>query len=193
MGIIGKVKGFVKKVGKANPKAILTKVGKVAHSVIGTADKVLGKMEDVGNKIAKIPVIGDTLTGLYKAPVIKGVSAEMLFQGAKTGVGMAKKGEKMAMGMVNKIPEGNLESMAGKVFSNKQLTNLGNKHLHTAESAMFKNNVLSSGGRHPVIQSRIKGVLKHLESQNIMKSTPDRQIPLIVKKHMRHNVIGSLG
>jgi len=193
MGLIGKAQGVIKKLGKANPKSILTKVGKVVHSVIGTADKVLGKMENIGNTIAKIPIVGDTLTGLYKAPILKGVSAEMLFQGAKTGVGIAKKGEKMAMGMVNKIPDGNLESMAGKVFSNKQMTNMGNNHLHTAANGMFKNNVLSSGGRHPVIQSRIKGVLKHLESQNIMKSTPDRQIPLIVKKHMRHNVIGSLG
>lgn len=194
MGLIGKAKALGKKIGKLNPKAVLTKVGKVAHSVIGTADKVLGKIEDVGNKIAKIPIVGDTLTGLYKAPILKGVSAEMLFQGAKTGVGIAKKGEKIAQGILKRLPDGTIEDIAKKKFSNIPVANLGNKHLKAQQGNMkLINDVLSKGGRHPVIQSRLKGALQHLQSQEIMKATPLGQIPNHIKKHMTHNVIGSLG
>jgi len=193
MGLIGKAKALGKKIGKLNPKAIFTKVGKVAHSVIGTADKVLGKIEDVGNKIAKIPIVGDTLKGIYKAPILKGVSAEMLFKGAKTGVGIAKTLEGKAQGLLNKIPEGNLESIARNRFSNKPLTNIDNNHLHTPSKAKLYNDVIANAGRHPVIQSRIKGIVKHLQAQEIMRATPDRQISNVVKKHIRHNVVSRMG
>ena len=195
MGLIGKAKHFIKKVGKANPKEIAKKVGKVAHNVIGTADKVLGKIEDVGNKIANIPVVGDMAKSIYKAPIIKGVSAEMMFQGAKTGVNVAKKIEGQANKMIDKIPEGNVEDiLSGKgKFSNTPVANIANKHLHSQREGKFRNDVIANAGRHPVIQSRIKGVVKHLQSQQIMNATPLSQIPRTVRHITRTNVVGSLG
>ncbi len=195
MGLIGKAKNFIKKVGKANPKEIAKKVGKVAHNVIGTADKVLGKIEDVGNKIANIPIVGDMAKNLYKAPIIKGVSAEMMFQGAKTGVNVAKRAEGQAQNMIARLPEGNLEDiLSGKgKFSNRPVANIGNKHLHTQSESKFRNDVVANAGKHPVIQSRIKGVMKHLQSQQIMNATPLSQIPRTVRHITRTNVVGALG
>jgi len=177
MGLVGKAIALGKKIGKSKPMDIIKKVGKVAHSVIGTADKVLGKMEEIGNTVANIPIVGDTLKGLYKAPILKGVSAEMLFKGAKTGVGIAKK----------------IDNKAQAIFNNNPVANIGTKHLQGQRDAKFRNDILSSGGRHPVIQSRLKGVLQHLQAQNIMGATPLNQVPRTVRHHMRTNVVGSLG
>jgi len=194
MGLIGKAKALGKKIGKLNPKTILTKVGKVAHSVIGTADKVLGKMEDVGNKIASIPVVGDTLKGLYKAPLLKGVSAEMLFKGAKTGVGIAKKGEKIAQGMLKRLPDGTIEDIAKRKFNNQPNTNIGNTHLASQRnSAKLMNDVISSSSRNPVVQSRMRNIVRHIQSSDIMNSTPIGQVPRTVRAHTIHNVLGGLG
>ena len=194
MSLIGKVKHFVKKVGKINPKAILQKVGKVAHTIIGGADKVLGTMESIGNKIAKIPVVGDTLKGIYKAPIFKGVSPEMIFQGAKTGVGIAKKIDSKAQAFIDKVPEGDLASIVGRKFSTKSVANIGNKHLvGQRTNASLINNIISSASSHPAVRSRVRGLTNHLQAKTIMKATPLSQVSNVVKHHTTRVINSSLG
>jgi len=149
MGLIGKAKNFVKKVGKANPKDIAKKVGKIADKGLDMAKGALSKIEEVGNKIADIPVIGDLAKQAYSAPVIKGVSAQMLFEGAKAGVKTGDKLLRRGKGMINKLPDGSVAEIVGgkksKNFSSQSVANIGNKHLKSQrENASMINDVISS-------------------------------------------------
>ena len=198
MGIVGKAKALAKKIGKANPKNILTKVGKVAEKGLGIAKNVLSKAEDIGNAIASVPVIGDLAKQAYSAPVIKGMSAQMLFEGAKLGVKTGDKLLRTGQSMVNKMPSGNVEQIiSGKMsskFSNQSVANIGNKHLQSQrQNATMINDVISSAGRHPVLQSRARNITKHLQSQDIMRATPLRQVSNVVKHHTTRVVNSSLG
>jgi len=198
MGIVGKAKALAKKIGKANPKNILTKVGKVAEQGLGIAKNVLSKAEDIGNAIASVPVIGDLAKQAYSAPVIKGMSAQMLFEGAKLGVKTGDKLLRTGQSMVNKMPSGNVEQIiSGKMsskFSNQSVANIGNKHLQSQrQNATMINDVISSAGRHPVLQSRARNITKHLQSQDIMRATPLRQVSNVVKHHTTRVVNSSLG
>lgn len=198
MGIVGKAKALAKKIGKANPKNILTKVGKVAEKGLGIAKNVLSKAEDIGNAIASVPVIGDLAKQAYSAPVIKGMSAQMLFEGAKLGVKTGDKLLRTGQSMVSKMPSGNVEQIiSGKMsskFSNQSVANIGNKHLQSQrQNATMINDIISSAGRHPVLQSRARNITKHLQSQDIMKATPLRQVSNVVKHHTTRVVNSSLG
>jgi len=198
MGIVGKAKALAKKIGKANPKNILTKVGKVAEKGLGIAKNVLSKAEDIGNAIASVPVIGDLAKQAYSAPVIKGMSAQMLFEGAKLGVKTGDKLLRTGQSMINKMPSGNVEQIiSGKMprkFSNQSVANIGNKHLQSQrQNATMVNDIISSAGRHPVLQSRARNITKHLQSQDIMKATPLRQVSNVVKHHTTRVVNSSLG
>ncbi len=198
MGIVGKAKALAKKIGKANPKNILTKVGKVAEKGLGIAKNVLSKAEDIGNAIASVPVIGDLAKQAYSAPVIKGMSAQMLFEGAKLGVKTGDKLLRTGQSMVSKMPSGNVEQIiSGKMsskFSNQSVANIGNKHLQSQrQNATMINDVISSAGRHPVLQSRARNITKHLQSQDIMRATPLRQVSNVVKHHTTRVVNSSLG
>ena len=198
MGLVGKVKGLIKKVGKANPKNILQKVGKYAEKGLDIAKNVLSKAEDVGNAIASVPVIGDLAKQAYSAPVIKGMSAQMLFQGAKVGVKAGDKLLRTGQSMVNRMPSGNVEQIiSGKMsskFSNQSVANIGNKHLKSQrENATMINDIISSAGRHPVLQSRARNITKHLQSQDIMRATPLRQVSNVVKHHTTRVINSSLG
>ncbi len=194
MGVIGKAKAGLKKLGKANPREIAKKVGKVAHSVISVADKALSKVEGVAEKIGNIPVVGDMAKQLVQAPLIKGMSAQQLFQGAKAGVNVAKRAEGKAQTMIAKLPEGNIEQIGRKMFSNRPVANIGNSHLQNVRNnAKMINDVISQGGKHPVIQSRLKGLTKHLQSQAIMDATPSSQVPKTVRHITRRQVMSGLG
>jgi len=198
MGLIGKAKNFVKKVGKAKPRDIAKKVGKLADKGLDMAKGALNKIEEVGNKIADIPVIGDLAKQAYSAPVLKGVSAQMLFEGAKAGVKTGDKLLRKGKGMINKLPDGSVAEIVGgkksKTFSSQSVANIGNKHLKSQrDNASMINDVISSAGRHPVLQARARNITKHLQSQDIMRATPLRQVSNVVKHHTTRVVNSSLG
>jgi len=189
MGLIGKLKGISSKVGKLNPRAIVRKVGKISHNVVNTAKNVMSKAENIGKKIGDAPVIGGYAKKLYKAPIFKGASLQMLHKGSKTALNVADKGLKVLDKYAEKIPEGNVSSIVKKQFSNKASTNIGNTHIASKMNSAKKLNELVSSNKQPVIKARNTAMSKHIQAVNIMKSTPIRQVPKTVVRVVR----GGLG
>ena len=183
MVLLGKMIGYAKKLGKTSPLNTIKKIGKIGSSVLSTAHSIMDKVESVGNKIADVPIIGDLVKGVYKAPIFKGVSPEMIFQGAKTGLAVADKVEKTAKSV-----------MGGGGFSVNSAVNIGNKHLSGQRgNAGMINDIISSASSHPAVRSRVRGLTKHLQAQTIMKATPLSQVSNIVKHHNVRQVNSSMG